>query len=61
MFEKIKTFMKEAYQEAKKVRWPTKDELTGLTVAVVISSIILLIFIGIIDHLFLNFVKLVLG
>jgi preprotein translocase SecE subunit len=61
MFEKIKTFSKEAFQEAKKVRWPTRDELTGLTIAVVISSVLLLVFVGGIDNLFLKLVRLVLG
>ena len=61
MFEKLKTFVKEAYQEAKKVRWPNRDELTGLTIAVVVSSVLLLIFVGAIDRLFLQLVRLVLG
>ncbi len=61
MFEKIKTFLKESYQEAKKVRWPSREELTGLTIAVVISSVLLLVFVGVIDQLFLQLVRLILG
>jgi len=61
MFEKLKTFLRESFQEAKKVRWPTREELTGLTIAVVVSSILLLVFVGVIDQLFLKLVRLVLG
>ncbi|MGC9315504.1 MAG: preprotein translocase subunit SecE [bacterium] len=53
--------MKESYQEAKKVRWPSREELTGLTIAVVISSVLLLVFVGVIDQLFLQLVRLILG
>jgi len=60
MFEKIKTFLKESYQEFKKVRWPSREELISLTVAIVICSILLLIFIGGIDQLFYQAIKWVL-
>ncbi|RKZ30682.1 preprotein translocase subunit SecE [bacterium] len=61
MLEKLKTFLKESYQEFKKVRWPTREELIGLTIAVVVSSILLLIFVGVVDRLFFLLVKFVLG
>ncbi len=61
MVEKIKVFLKEAYQEFKKVRWPTREELVGLTIAVVVSSILLLIFVGGIDRLFYFLIKWILG
>ena len=61
MFERIKTFLKESYQEFKKVRWPTREELVGLTIAVVVSSLILLVFVGAIDRLFFLLIRLVMG
>lgn len=60
-FEKAKSFIKESYQEFRKVKWPSKDELIGLTIAVVVSSIILMIFLGIIDRLFYMLIRLVMG
>lgn len=61
MFEKLKTFIKEAYHEFRKVSWPNRDELIGLTIAVVVSSILLLVFVGGIDRLLFVIIKLVLG
>lgn len=61
MFEKLKTFLKESYLELKKVRWPSRDELTGLTIAVVVSSLMLLVFIGAIDRLFFFLMRWILG
>ena len=61
MFDKIKTFLKEAYQEFKKVRWPTREELVGLTIAVVVSSILILVFVGGIDRLFYLLARWFLG
>jgi len=61
MFEKLKSFLSESYQEFKKVRWPTKDELIGLTIAVVVSSILLVAFIWGVDALFASIIGLVMG
>ncbi|GEM_PF-1172918 len=61
MFEKLKTFVGESIQEFKKVRWPSKDELIGLTVAVVVSSILLLVFVGAVDRLFFLVIQWVMG
>jgi preprotein translocase subunit SecE len=60
-YEKIVVFLKEAYQEFKKVRWPSREELIGLTIAVFICSIILMVFLAVIDKGFFSLVKLILG
>ncbi|MCK5833627.1 preprotein translocase subunit SecE [bacterium] len=51
----------ESYQEFKKVRWPSKDELIGLTIAVIVSSLLLLVFVGVIDRLFFFLIQLIMG
>ena len=61
MFEKLKIFIMESYQEFKKVRWPSKDELIGLTIAVIVSSLLLLVFVGVIDRLFFFLIQLIMG
>lgn len=43
------TFGKEATAEIKKVTWPTRDEVIRLTVAVIAISVIVGIFLGLID------------
>ena len=41
--------------ELKKVTWPTKDELVGSTIVVIVVSIVLAVFIGVVDRV-LSFV-----
>ncbi|MBN1755688.1 preprotein translocase subunit SecE [bacterium] len=60
MFQKLKVFFKEVKNEFVKVKWPTKNELSGLTIAVVIATILSAIFIGGVDYLFYILLKTVL-
>lgn len=53
--EKLKRFLKEVYAELNKVTWPTKDELIGSTIVVVVVSLVVALFIGIVDRI-LSFV-----
>lgn len=46
---KIKSFFKDIRLEMGKVSWPTKDELIGSTVIVLVSLTLLSLFIGICD------------
>jgi len=58
--KKLVQFIKESWMEFKKVRWPSKGELWGLTIAVITASIILAIFTGVIDTIFYRLVHLIL-
>ena len=58
MIHKVVTFLKEARVELKKVSWPTKDELIGSTIIVMIITIILAIFIGVCDYFLSKFIGL---
>ncbi len=49
--EKIKRFLKEVVAELRKVTWPTKDELIGSTIVVIVVSLVIAIFIGIVDRI----------
>lgn len=49
MFEKIKRFVKEVKMELAKVSWLSKQQLAGSTVVVIVVSLLLAIFIGVID------------
>ena len=49
MFEKIKKFMKEVKVELTKVAWPTPGELRATTTVVIITTLIMAAFIGIVD------------
>ena len=50
MFEKIRKFFNDVYVELQKVAWPSKDELMGSTAVVLIMSLIMAVFIGIVDQ-----------
>lgn len=50
--QKIITYLKEVYLEAKKVNWPTKQETLRHTLIIIGLSIVVAIFLGTIDFVF---------
>ena len=48
--EKLQKYLKETMAEMRKMTWPTKDELIGSTIVVVVVSLIVSIFIGLVDR-----------
>ena len=61
MMERIKIFLAETRTELKKVTWPTREELKESTRVVIISTILVTIFIGVVDQILSRIVKLVFG
>ena len=61
MLEKIKQFFKEVRSELTKVTWTTREELIYSTLIVILVSIVLSIFIGIVDVGLSNLAALLLG
>ena len=49
MFAKIRKFFDEVYLELQKVAWPSRDELIGSTTVVIVMTLVLSIFIGVVD------------
>ena len=47
--QKIISFFKEVRTELTKVTWPTRNEIIGSTMVTIIVSIILSVFVGIVD------------
>jgi preprotein translocase subunit SecE len=50
MFNKIVKYFKETRQELSKVAWPSQSELRDSTVVTIVLSILLSIFIGVVDY-----------
>jgi len=50
MIQKIRTFLIEVRQEMGKVSWPTVAELRGSTAVVLVLSLILAVFLFIVDR-----------
>jgi len=59
MANKFTNFFKDIKLEMVKVSWPSKDELMGSTVIVLVSLAILSVFIGICDVLLSKIVNIV--
>ncbi len=51
MIEKARKFVEDVVAEMKKVSWPTRAELRGSTMVVIVTVIIIAIFIGIVDRI----------
>lgn len=61
MFDKIKKFLKEVKFELTKVTWTTREELIYSTIIVIVVSIVLSIFIGVVDLGLSNLASMLLG
>jgi preprotein translocase subunit SecE len=51
MYERAIVFLREVRAELSKVSWPSQNELVGSTVVVIVISIVLAGFIGVVDFL----------
>ena len=61
MLEKIKQFFKEVRSELTKVTWTTREELIYSTLIVILVSIVLSVFIGIVDVALSNLAAMLMG
>ena len=59
--EKFVVFFKEVNAELRKVTWPTKEELIGSTIVTIVVSLIMSLFIGIVDRILSLVIKTVFG
>lgn len=49
MVEKITTYFKESYSELLKVSWPSRQEAVKHTISVIVFSVVVAVFLGLID------------
>lgn len=61
MFNKLMAFLQESKQELKRVNWPTLAETRRLTIIVVVISLAISVFLGILDAAFLVSLEKLLG
>ncbi len=57
MMERIKTFLNESRQELKRVNWPRREETTRYTMFVIVLSVGIAAFLGILDYLFIQIIQ----
>ena len=60
LFNALRTFLGEVKAELKKCTWPTRQELFGSTMVVVISVLILGVFVGLSDTVLMGLLRAVL-
>ncbi|MFH1754323.1 MAG: preprotein translocase subunit SecE [Candidatus Latescibacterota bacterium] len=60
MLEKIKNYLSETRVEMKKVTWPTLTELKESTRVVIVATLILTVFIGVVDQILSRVIRIVL-
>jgi preprotein translocase subunit SecE len=59
MFEKLNKFLQEVRQEMSKVSWPSRDELKGTTVIVIILTLFLSVFIWFTDKVLTSILNII--
>jgi preprotein translocase subunit SecE len=59
MIEKLKNYLAETKVEMRKVTWPKMDELKESTRVVIVATLILTAFIGLVDQLLNRILQLV--
>jgi preprotein translocase subunit SecE len=59
--EKLTKYYKETAAELRKMTWPTKDELIGSTIVTIVVSLIVAIFIGLVDRVLQAGINIIFG
>jgi preprotein translocase subunit SecE len=58
---RLQNYIRDVILELRKVTWPTREELRGATITVIIFAVICSIFVGVVDFALGYIVRLVLG
>ena len=61
MIERLKVFLAETRTELKKVTWPSRQDLIDSTKVVIVATLIMTVFIGLVDQVLSRIIKLVFG
>ncbi len=56
--KRIITFFQESFAELRKVTWPSRDEAIASTKVVLVSSLIIALFLGLVDFILFRVVDL---
>ncbi|MGE4554926.1 MAG: preprotein translocase subunit SecE [Candidatus Paceibacterota bacterium] len=57
IFLNLKQYFKDSYLELKKVNWPTRKEALRTTLSVIFLSLMVALFLGLLDYLLLNVMR----
>ncbi len=59
MFQKISKFLKDVNSEMSKVSWPSRQELKGSTIVVIVVTFFFAAFIFLIDHVLSRLINII--
>ncbi|OGC02522.1 preprotein translocase subunit SecE [candidate division KSB1 bacterium RBG_16_48_16] len=59
MFQKVTKFLRDVNNEMAKVSWPSRNELKGQTIIVIVVSLFFAVFIFGVDHLLSRVISLI--
>jgi len=59
LFLRLKQYFKDSFLELKKVNWPSKKETLRTTFSVIILSLFVALFLGLIDYILFNGLRLI--
>ncbi len=54
VFQNAIKFLKEVRVELRKVTWPSREEMTGSTLVVIVSTLLLAFYLGLIDYVLIE-------
>ncbi len=57
MLGKVNTFLKESYREFRRVNWPTQKETVRFTVVVIVISLAVAAYLGLLDYIFVGILE----
>ena len=58
---RLRRYLEEVWSELKKVAWPTRDQVRNLTVLVFAISIVIGVYITVLDTIFRGFISVIQG
>ena len=61
MANRVTKFLSEVKSELKKVNWPSRDELKGSTMVVIVLTFLLAFYIGVVDFLLSKIITFLIG
>jgi len=61
MFKQVANFIQETRQELNKVTWPDRTEVWQATVVVIVTTLLLAVFVGIVDLILSFIMRILLG
>lgn len=61
IIERLKEYFRDTRGELRKVTWPTRNQATNLTLIVLAVTVVMAIFLGAVDYVFADLIRLIIA